>query len=54
MLQSGIEYRSAILENGGPAQGKFILSPVLFLIIHAPIAGSSMPGYSVPPHSDEP
>jgi hypothetical protein len=40
MLQSGIEYRTAILSTIRSAQGKFLLSPVMFVIIHAPVAGS--------------
>jgi hypothetical protein len=41
MLQSGINYRTAARLDCRSAQGKFLLSPVLFLIIHARIAGSS-------------
>jgi hypothetical protein len=49
MLQSGIDYRTAILQNAGSAQGKFLLSPVMFVIIHAPTAASYAGTVRFPP-----
>jgi hypothetical protein len=40
MLQSGIDYRTAILQTACAVQGKFLLSAVMFVIIHAPTAAS--------------